>query len=61
MNNILLVKCVHIQKNKTTCVGVISASVQGDGSLLNVKLSDLKKKKHVYYYFTFHGYIEVVT
>lgn len=60
MNNILLVKCVHI-KNKQ--VSVFQCLCTGDGSLLNVQWSGLKKeqKTSVYCYFTFHGVIEVVT
>lgn len=45
MNNILLVKCVHIKKiYKCRCYQCLCT---GDGSLLNVKLSDLKKKVYI--------------
>ena len=51
--------CTHKKKQKKCrCYQCLCT---GDGSLLNVKMSDLKKTKSVYYYFTFHGYIEVVT
>lgn len=50
--------CTH-KKNKNKCK-CYQCLCTGDGSLFNVKVSDLKRQT-VYDYFTFHGYIEVVT